>query len=42
MIAARGAAAALVRGRFGRARAIVLALKDGLVGRYGNQNAKFI
>lgn len=42
LIACAGAAAASVRGRFGRARAILLGLGHGLVGRYGNQNAKFV
>jgi GT2 family glycosyltransferase len=42
MIAARGAVAAIVRGRPARARAILLATAHGLMGRYGNQNAAFI
>jgi GT2 family glycosyltransferase len=42
MIAGWGAAGAVVRGRFGRARAIVLATIHGIMGRYGNQNAEFI
>ena len=42
MNAAWAAATALVRGRFRRARAIVLATVHGLMGRYGNQNAEFI
>ena len=42
MNAAWAAATAIVRGRFRRARAIVLATMHGLMGRYGNQNAEFI
>ena len=32
---------ALIKGQLAKARAICLALLDGLAGRYGNQNAKF-
>lgn len=32
---------ALGRGQRGEARATLLALKDGLLNRFGNQNAKF-
>ena len=42
LMAARGATAAVVRGQFRRVRAIGLAWSDGVFGRYGNQNAKFI
>lgn len=42
LVGAKGAAAAVARGRLGRARAIGLAVKHGLTGRYGNQNAAFI
>jgi len=40
--AARAFAGALLRLRFARARAILLALAHGLSNRFGNQNAKFV